>query len=192
MILRAIVIVLPKRRQMHGYIHLVGIPHRICRIRNIFLIEFIISVTEKIVRNALTFCIQTVYIEIHSFRQISTCRILPHIFSDFLVSDIVFKRANLIRFPTGHLIGQLQLLLLYLYNRFYGGAHIAHILYGFFHFFTGALRFFFLIDDRSVPYAPQSTVYPTCRVSARPVIDIQLCLYQAEPFGIRILADIHR
>ena len=77
-------------------------------------------------------------------------------------------------------------------NRFYGSTHIAHVLYGLCHFLTGTFGFLRLVDNRRVSHSSQGTIYPARGIPARPVVNIQLCLYQAEPFGIRILADIHR
>ena len=153
MILRSIVIMLPKRRQVHSNIHLISVPHRICRIGDIFFIKFIISVAKQVVRNALPFRIQAIYIEIHAFRQIGICRILPHVFSDFLVLDVIFEGTYLVGLSAGNLISQFQLLLFYVRDRFYNCSHIAHILHGLCHFLTGAFCFFFFIYDRSISHS---------------------------------------
>ena len=53
--------------QMQGQIHLISATYRICRIRNIIFIEFIITVAKQVARDPLAFTVQYVGIEVHTF-----------------------------------------------------------------------------------------------------------------------------
>jgi len=164
MIPKLIVGVLPIACKVQSEVYLMGTTHRIRCIRDIILVEFIISIPEQIVGDTLALVIQNIDIKVHTFGEVSRRRVFLHIFPYFFVRNIIFQAANDIRFTGSHLVRQFQLFLFYFRNILHGGTHISHILNRFRHFFTRTFSLFLTVKHRCISQPAQRTVYPTSRI----------------------------
>ena len=141
---------LPEQRQMKGQIDQIRILHRIGRIGQIVLVELVISVFQKQVRNALPFRIQPVDIQHHSLGQQCPGGVFLHIAPDQGIRNVITDITYNIRFARMYLIHQFHLFFLHVAKGLDCSTQIPHIPHGLGHLIAGAGSFLLLIDDRCI------------------------------------------
>ena len=138
--------------QMLSQIYIISITNRIGRISDIILIKFIIAIPKQLIRDTLPVRIQYIHIQIHSFLQQASGRILFEKRGYFRIINIIFDRLNNVGFAGRYIIIQLNLFLFYFSRTLHGCRHISHIVHSLSDFFFRAFRFVLAIYYRSIPY----------------------------------------
>ena len=138
--------------QMLSQIYIISITNRIGRISDIILIKFIIAIPKQLIRDTLPVRIQYIHIQIHSFLQQASGRILFEKRGYFRIINIIFDRLNNVGFAGRYIIIQFNLFLFYFGRTLHGCRHISHIMHSLSDFFFRAFRFVLAIYYRSIPY----------------------------------------